>query len=99
MDEREQYERVCRDRFSSIDEGLKRVQTVLDRIDIAIRGNGDPGLNTRVHDLEQAQAAMQDLEKERRRSLSGRQTAIIAGITGAVVAGLVTLAQTLFLGD
>jgi len=46
MNEEEQYERVCKGEFAEI--GSK-----LDRIDSALRGNGKPGINTRLDRLEQ----------------------------------------------
>ena len=46
MSETEQYERVCKGEFVEI--GGK-----LDRIDAALRGNGKPGINTRLDRLEQ----------------------------------------------
>ena len=42
----EQYEDICKGEFAS-------VHTKLDRMDEAIRGNGKPGLNTRLDRLEQ----------------------------------------------
>ena len=41
-----QYENVCKDAFASL--GGK-----LDVLDVAIRGNGKPGINTRLDRLEQ----------------------------------------------
>ena len=43
----EQYERVCKGEFASI-------QTKLDRMDEAIRGNGKPGIQIRLDRLESA---------------------------------------------
>jgi len=45
-DESTQYERVCKGEFAAI-------HVKLDRMDEAIRGNGKPGLNTRLDRLEQ----------------------------------------------
>jgi len=45
-DEETQYEIVCKGEFVEI--GSK-----LDRIDSALRGNGKPGINTRLDRLEQ----------------------------------------------
>ena len=42
----EQYETICKGEFGEL-------HTKLDRMDIAIRGNGKPGLNTRLDRLEQ----------------------------------------------
>ena len=47
--ESSQYDRVCKDQFGS-------VHTKLDRLDAAIRGNGKPGIQTRLDRLEMAQA-------------------------------------------
>ena len=47
--ESSQYDRVCKDQFGS-------VHTKLDRLDAAIRGNGKPGIQTRLDRLEVAQA-------------------------------------------
>ena len=41
----DQYERMCKGEFASI-------QTKLDRMDEAIRGNGKPGIQTRLDRLE-----------------------------------------------
>ena len=46
----DQYERVCKGEFASI-------HTKLDRMDEAIRGNGKPGIQTRLDRLEVAGAA------------------------------------------
>jgi len=45
----EQYDRVCRDEFAEI-------KAKLDRLDEAIRGNGELGLKVRLDRLEQAEA-------------------------------------------
>ncbi len=45
----EQYEQVCKREFASI-------HAKLDRMDEAIRGNGKPGLQTRLDRLERANA-------------------------------------------
>jgi len=45
-DGNEQYNRVCKGEFAS-------VHIKLDRMDEAIRGNGKPGINTRLDRLEQ----------------------------------------------
>lgn len=42
----DQYERVCRDEFAAIN-------TKLDRLDEALRGNGRPGITVRLDRLEQ----------------------------------------------
>ena len=42
----EQYENVCKGEFSEL-------HVKLDRMDESIRGNGKPGLNTRLDRLEQ----------------------------------------------
>jgi hypothetical protein len=42
----EQYENICKGEFAS-------VHTKLDRMDESIRGNGKPGINTRLDRLEQ----------------------------------------------
>jgi len=42
----EQYENICKGEFGEL-------HTKLDRMDEAIRGNGKPGLNTRLDRLEQ----------------------------------------------
>jgi hypothetical protein len=44
-----QYENICKDEFA----GLHRK---LDSLDESIRGNGKPGINTRLDRLEQAAA-------------------------------------------
>ncbi len=46
----EQYESVCKAEFSEIKEKL-------DRLDEAIRGNGKPGIQTRLDRLETSAAA------------------------------------------
>jgi len=46
MSEADQYERVCKHEFVEI--GGK-----LDKIDAVLRGNGKPGINTRLDRLEQ----------------------------------------------
>ena len=43
----DQYERVCKAEFAS-------VHTKLDRMDVAIRGNGKPGIQVRLDRLESA---------------------------------------------
>lgn len=45
----EQYEQVCKDEFGEIKDKL-------DRLDEAIRGNGEPGLKVRIDRLERAEA-------------------------------------------
>ena len=45
----DQYEQVCRDEFGQIKDKL-------DRLDEAIRGNGEPGLKVRIDRLERAEA-------------------------------------------
>ena len=45
----DQYERVCRGEFTS-------VNAKLDRLDEAIRGNGRPGIQLRLDRLEAAEA-------------------------------------------
>ena len=42
----EQYENTCKGEFGEL-------HAKLDRMDVAIRGNGKPGLNTRLDRLEQ----------------------------------------------
>jgi len=42
----EQYEDTCKGQFGEL-------HVKLDRMDVAIRGNGKPGLNTRLDRLEQ----------------------------------------------
>ena len=42
----EQYETICKGEFGEL-------HAKLDRMDVAIRGNGKPGLNTRLDRLEQ----------------------------------------------
>jgi hypothetical protein len=44
-----QYEGVCKDEFAAI-------HTKLDRLDSAIRGNGEPGIKVRLDRLESADA-------------------------------------------
>ena len=44
----EQYEQVCKDEFGQINDKL-------DRLDEAIRGNGEPGLKVRIVRLERAE--------------------------------------------
>jgi hypothetical protein len=44
-----QYERMCKGEFASI-------QSKLDRLDEAIRGNGKPGIQLRLDRLEAAEA-------------------------------------------
>lgn len=46
--ESEQYERICKAQFTEL-------HGKLDRIDEAIRGNGKPGIQTRLDRLEQAE--------------------------------------------
>ena len=45
----EQYEKICKGEF-------EKVHTKLDRLDVAIRGNGKIGLTGRIDRLEQAEA-------------------------------------------
>jgi len=45
----DQYDRVCKGEFASI-------QVKLDRLDEAIRGNGKPGIQLRLDRLEAAEA-------------------------------------------
>jgi hypothetical protein len=45
----EQYEQVCKDEFAS-------VHAKLDKLDVAIRGNGKPGIQLRLDRLETAKA-------------------------------------------
>lgn len=46
MCKNDQYEKVCKDEFSGLHEKL-------DKMDEAIRGNGKPGIQTRLDRLEQ----------------------------------------------
>lgn len=46
MCESDQYKKVCKDEF-------KQLHGKLDRLDVAIRGNGKPGIQTRLDRLEQ----------------------------------------------
>ena len=48
MDDSSQYEQVCKGEFSSI-------HAKLDRMDEAIRGNGKPGIQLRLGNLEAAE--------------------------------------------
>ena len=50
----EQYETVCKDQFVSI-------HNKLDRLDVAIRGNGTPGIQRRLDRLESADAVRSKL--------------------------------------
>lgn len=50
----DQYERICKDQFASI-------HTKLDKLDEAIRGNGKPGIQTRLDRLESSQATRSKL--------------------------------------
>ncbi len=43
---KEQYENVCKDEFAEL-------HTKLDTIDVALRGNGKPGIQVRLDRLEQ----------------------------------------------
>jgi len=44
----EQYDRVCKNDFT-------KIHAALDRLDIAIRGNGRPGIQARLSRLEAAE--------------------------------------------
>ena len=54
MDEQGQYERVCKDRFDEM-------MAMLRSIDVSLRGNGNPGVMTRLDRLERAQAVQAKL--------------------------------------
>lgn len=54
MNEEQQYERICRPEFGEMHHKL-------DRLDEAIRGNGKPGINTRLDRLEEAEASRRRL--------------------------------------
>lgn len=45
----DQYDRVCKDEFTEL-------HAKLDRLDVAIRGNGKPGIQLRLDRLESAEA-------------------------------------------
>ena len=64
----EQYDRVCKQEFAEIKDAI----ISLDR---AIRGNGGPGLNTRIDRLEQA-------EVKRSRIMIGVIVAVCASAIG-----------------
>ena len=68
MAESEQFDRVCKDQFESIHEKL-------DRLDVAIRGNGKPGILIRLDRLEQD---------------AKRQSRLIWLLLGALFTGLAT---------
>ena len=48
-DEQDQYQRICKGEFADL-------HRKLDRLDEAIRGNGKPGIQTRLDRLEMAEA-------------------------------------------
>ena len=72
----EQYETICKGEFSEL-------HVKLDRMDVAIRGNGKPGLNTRLDRLEQD---------------AKRQARLIWLIVGAAVTLAVSSAWNAILG-
>jgi hypothetical protein len=51
-----QYEQICKDRFTAIDNKLDKLDGGIEKIDEAIRGNGTIGLKGRIDRLEQADA-------------------------------------------
>jgi len=72
----DQYEDICKGEFASI-------HTKLDRMDESIRGNGKPGINTRLDRLEQD---------------AKRQARLIWLIVGAAVTLAVSSAWNAILG-
>ena len=50
--ESEQYTNICKARFDAISGSDKEVMAILKQIDIAIRGNGEPGIKQRLDRLE-----------------------------------------------
>ena len=63
---------------SLIREELEPLEKTVQRIDVAIRGNGKPGLNQRVASLEQS------------RTLNKKLWGTILGIVGTVFAAMAT---------
>jgi hypothetical protein len=66
----DQYDRICKGEF-------REIHTKLDRLDVAIRGNGKPGIQTRLDRLEVAHATR------------SRLLWIIAGATVTLAVGAV----------
>jgi hypothetical protein len=80
----------CKHRFDQIDYAIIGLTDQLTVIDKAIRGNGTPGLNTRVHDLEK-DAARHDKWFWWR---VGILAACVASCIGSVVAAFVLASIT-----
>lgn len=70
-----QYEKVCKDEFGAI-------HTKLDKMDEAIRGNGKPGIQTRLDRLEQDAAV---------------RSKLLWLITASAITGAVSLVVTVIL--
>ena len=70
-----QYETICKDEFGSI-------HTKLDKLDEAIRGNGKPGIQTRLDRLEQDAAV---------------RSKLLWLIAGSAITGAVSLVITVIL--
>jgi hypothetical protein len=70
-----QYEKVCKDEFGSM-------HTKLDKMDEAIRGNGKPGIQTRLDRLEQDAAV---------------RSKLLWLITASAITGAVSLVVTVIL--
>lgn len=66
----EQYEEVCKDEFAEIHKKL-------DKIDVSIRGNGKPGIITRLDRLEQTKI------------LLGKLFWVVLGIAGTVIVKII----------
>jgi hypothetical protein len=77
MNEREQYEQVCKGAF-------EHIAKKLDRIDTWLRGNGDPGLMTRMDRIEQVHRK----SVKAFWTLFGAGTATVIGLVGTLVARL-----------
>jgi hypothetical protein len=71
----EQYEKICKAEFAEI-------KTKLDRLDEAIRGNGEPGLKTRIDRLERSEAT---------------RSRLLWLIAGSAVTGAISLVGSLIL--
>ena len=72
----DQYDRICKNEF-------REIHTKLDRLDTAIRGNGKPGIQTRLDRLENA-------EKTRSRLLwiiAGALVTLAVGATWKLIFG------------
>jgi len=71
----DQYHEICKEEFAQIQEKL-------DRLDEAIRGNGEPGLKTRIDRLERSETT---------------RSRLLWLIAGSAVTGAISLVGSLIL--